>query len=241
MPDFEIKEWNQETFGFERHRQQNRFFDLVCKEGLWAFIADYVRLQVLISEGGLYLDTDVQVLRDFTPLLHHDVFMGMRSDEQLVEPAIIGAKAGAAPIKAMLDFYDEEVWRSPDFLMPDISTKVIVKRYGLKELKDEDQYFSKDDFQIYKSDLLFPYTPQEIISPDFHQKKLSTAYSIHWWTNSGYNLSRQYKMKTKHLPKSVRVKKEISHYIKTYIAKPIDRLLGFKKLKRALRKARNEA
>ena len=72
FPDYEIKEWNESNF------------DLNCcdyvKEAYtakkWAFVSDYARFWILYNYGGLYFDTDVEVIRDMSEIVNRGAFMG---------------------------------------------------------------------------------------------------------------------------------------------------------------------
>ncbi|MDR1672801.1 MAG: hypothetical protein LBS09_04990 [Bacteroidales bacterium] len=69
----------------------------------YAFATDYIRLYALHTEGGIYLDADVQVLKDFLSSLTHQSFMGYETSGDF-EPAIIGAQAGVEWIGKCLDY-----------------------------------------------------------------------------------------------------------------------------------------
>ena len=72
LPDYEIKEWNEDNFDLElypyvREAYNNRKF---------AFVTDVVRLYALYTEGGIYMDTDVEVLKPLDCFLNHQAFSG---------------------------------------------------------------------------------------------------------------------------------------------------------------------
>ena len=71
----------------------------------WAFAADAVRLHARYSEGGIYFDTDVEVLRPFDSLLERRNFFGYENGSRRIEAAVMGCEAGCEPIKAALEFY----------------------------------------------------------------------------------------------------------------------------------------
>ena len=60
LPDYEIKEWNEENFDINT----NTFVKEAYENKKWAFVSDYVRIYALYNEGGIYLDTDVKILKD---------------------------------------------------------------------------------------------------------------------------------------------------------------------------------
>jgi mannosyltransferase OCH1-like enzyme len=69
-PDYEIKEWNETNFDLS----SNRYLQEAIKMKKWAFASDYIRLAVLYNEGGIYLDTDVEILKPLDKFLRHDFF-----------------------------------------------------------------------------------------------------------------------------------------------------------------------
>ena len=107
LPGYEIIEINDRSkdyFDFEAELNQNRWFRTVYERKMWAYVADYIRVKVLYNNGGIYLDTDVEVIKDMSPLLNEPAFVGMQN-ETLTEPAILGAQQGNMFIKKISDFY----------------------------------------------------------------------------------------------------------------------------------------
>ena len=71
-PDFEIIEWNENNYDIHKHP----FMEKAYQEKKWAFVSDYARLDVLYEHGGIYLDTDVEILKDFSPLCVNQAYIG---------------------------------------------------------------------------------------------------------------------------------------------------------------------
>lgn len=70
LPEYEIKEWNESNFDVNMSNISREAY----YHQLWAFVADYCRLYALSTEGGIYMDTDVIVLRPFEQFLNHSFF-----------------------------------------------------------------------------------------------------------------------------------------------------------------------
>lgn len=70
MPDYELRLWDAHSFDFD----SVPFVREAYQAQKWAFVADYVRLYALYTEGGIYMDTDVKVMKSFTPFLKYDFF-----------------------------------------------------------------------------------------------------------------------------------------------------------------------
>ena len=72
LPDFEIMEWNEKNFDIHC----NKFVEEAYKNKKWAFVSDVARVYALYNYGGIYMDTDVEVLKSFDSLLKYDGFSG---------------------------------------------------------------------------------------------------------------------------------------------------------------------
>ena len=77
----------------------------------WAFAADVVRLYALYTEGGIYLDSDVEVLKTFDSLLMRPYFFGYENGSKRIEAAVMGCEPGYKPIGEALDFYKKRLFK----------------------------------------------------------------------------------------------------------------------------------
>lgn len=123
-PEYEIKEWNESNFNvnccsYVKEAYQNK---------KWAFVSDYVRLFVLVKYGGIYLDTDVELLKSFDSLLKLDSFFGRQQSGEINTGLGFGAKAKSPVLKYMLAEYDNVQFEKNQLLKiscPLINTKAI--------------------------------------------------------------------------------------------------------------------
>lgn len=74
----------------------------------WAFASDYIRIWALYHEGGIYLDTDVEVVKDVAPILDRDLLIGEENGTGMIEAAVLGSVAGNDIIKRVLDSFEDE-------------------------------------------------------------------------------------------------------------------------------------
>ena len=108
-PDYKIIEWNEQNFEIS----QNRYAQQAYEAKKYAFVSDYVRLAVLYEYGGIYLDTDVELVRPLDELLEHKGFIGMEHSAPspygrtlLVNTGSgVGAEPGCEMIGKMLAAY----------------------------------------------------------------------------------------------------------------------------------------
>ena len=84
FPDFEIMEWNEQNFDIHN----NRYVEEAYQSKKYAFVSDVARFYALEKFGGLYFDTDVEVIKDFAPLLDQEAFAGFETDEY-INPGLV--------------------------------------------------------------------------------------------------------------------------------------------------------
>lgn len=128
LPDYEIIEWNENTFNI---KTSNQYVGEAYENKKWAFVSDYVRLVALYEQGGLYFDTDVEVFKSFDDLLNLSCFFGFESKDY-VASAVMGCKEGHWLIKNFLASYEKRrfVKENGSF---DMTTNVVILTNLLKD------------------------------------------------------------------------------------------------------------
>lgn len=101
LPGYEIVEWNETNFSINSSCSFVREAYSLKK---YAFVSDYVRLSVLHEHGGIYLDTDVEVVKTFDSILGEKSFLGFE-DGCHIATAVIGAESQLDWIKDILRYY----------------------------------------------------------------------------------------------------------------------------------------
>lgn len=101
-PDYEIKEWNEKNFDINC----NKYVKEAYEAKKFAFVSDFVRLYALYNEGGIYMDTDVEVIKPLDSFLEQKAFVGFESEQDIMT-GLIGAQKGNEWIKMLLEDYDE--------------------------------------------------------------------------------------------------------------------------------------
>ncbi len=153
-PDFEIREWNEDNYDIHKHPYMERAY----KEGKWAFVSDYGRLDVLYQYGGIYMDTDVETIKDLSPLCKYEAYLGFENDKIVNDGQGFGCISGMQILKEMMACYDGD--EPYDFLnneiryveSPKICTKVFL-RHGLKQ---DGSRQSVDGIEIFPVDFFCP-------------------------------------------------------------------------------------
>lgn len=136
LPDYEFKEWNEDNFDI----LQNRYVKEAYENRKFAFVTDYVRLYALYHEGGVYMDTDVEVLKSYNPFLHHTMFSGFETDGN-VPTGMMAAEKGSLWAKELLDQYADRKFVNPDGSFDMTTNTTVITEYMLgKGLVLNNQY-----------------------------------------------------------------------------------------------------
>ncbi len=111
LPDYEFIEWNEDNFNIETAPMYVREAYSVRK---FAFVSDYARIRGLCEKGGIYLDTDIEIVRNFDEYLEgRELVLGFESDKSL-ETAFIACNPGNELIKGFCDTYNDRKFIKPD-------------------------------------------------------------------------------------------------------------------------------
>ena len=156
MPDWEIKEWNEENFDIN----YNEFTKSSYEKKMYAFTSDVIRLYALYTEGGIYLDTDVLMYKSLEPFMNEEGFTGFEDIDYPVT-ATMGAEKGNPIIKLMLDYYDciefktYDIWT--DYIKYQETNTCIMSNLfgmlGIDRKKNETQHIKH--FTIYPQSYFF--------------------------------------------------------------------------------------
>lgn len=192
MPDWEFKAWTEASLSktlspreggedcWLEHMPQYVKEAYVAKK--YAFVSDYVRLWALEREGGVYLDTDVEVLRSFEPLVEDTAFIGLEESLALLPgTCVIGCEAHCQWVKDMLSTYNDARFIREDGSL-DMTTNVLrlgerMVQGGLQH-KREIQYLPQWGLRVYTHDYFSPITSTRVM------RKSKNTYCIHRFAGS---------------------------------------------------------
>ncbi len=151
-PNYKIIEWNENNFDLNC----NAYVAEAYKSKKWAFITDYVRLYVLYTYGGIYMDTDVELLKPLDPFLENDAFSGFESSNN-IPTGIMGSIKGFKLYKEFIDYYKDKHFIKKDGSL-DTTTNVVImtnicKKYGLEQ---NNKYQRIHQWTLYPSDYFCP-------------------------------------------------------------------------------------
>lgn len=182
-PDYEIIEWNESNFDvnccdYVREAYQAK---------KWAFVSDVARLFALVSHGGVYMDTDVEVIRPLDNLLLHEAFACFEG-EDAIATCLMACQAEHPLFRGMLQMYDSLHFLMEDGTNDQTTNVTRITSYciyhGLK-LNGNQQTIA--GLTIFPSDYFSPF--------DFETGKMHKSdrtYSIHWFDATWYDPAAQY-------------------------------------------------
>lgn len=109
-PNYTIMEWNEKNVDISSVDYMREAYE----EKAWGFVPDVARLQIVYRYGGIYLDTDVEIVRPLDPLLEHEAFMGLEDGKDVALGLGFGAEPGHPLIGSLMRDYDSRHFRNSD-------------------------------------------------------------------------------------------------------------------------------
>ena len=176
FPGYEIKLWNEDNFDF----RGCVFAEQAYEKKKYAFVSDYARAKVLYEYGGVYMDTDVLVLKPFSEIVEHaDGIVGFER-KSFIGTAVIGCRAKDPIIEELLRYYEEHSFIQEDGSFDNIANVSILtdimKEKGLV-LGGERQKVAS--FEVYNRELFYP---KKLAEDDFRIEEATVA--VHMCSNS---------------------------------------------------------
>lgn len=150
MPDYEYRLWNENNFDVNQIPYAKEAYG--AKK--YAFVSDYVRLWALCHEGGVYLDTDVEVFKPFDDLLEFGAFAGFEGSKSIpLGTCVMASEAYGEWVMEQLDAY-----RDRHFVMPNGSFDLTTNVSFISALMRENGFVQNGLEQDYKDLHVFPVT-----------------------------------------------------------------------------------
>ena len=148
MPDWEYKLWNEDNFDI----QSVPYVKEAYESRKFAFVTDYVRLWALYTEGGVYMDTDVEILKPLDDLMNLTAFTGYEGSKY--QPPVTGLMASAAHgewVKEQLDSY-----MGVHFIKEDGSLDLTTNTVRISRIMKDNGFVQDGKYHVYKDLHVFP-------------------------------------------------------------------------------------
>lgn len=224
-PDYEIIEWNESNYDFTK----NQYMKEALEAKKWGFVPDYARLDIIYKHGGIYFDTDVEVVASFDSMLENNGFAGFEDRSFINFGQGFGAEAGNPVIKKLRDSYNSLNFINVDGTLnmvasPELNTIILVEM-GLN--RNGEKQILNNCFTIYPSDYFCPksFTDGIIRTTD-------NTYSIHHYEASWFpdywqkDIKRKRKIKQKRARQKSRRAKVKDVVIKVFGQNTYNKLRG---------------
>lgn len=187
-PDYEIMEWNEDNFDVNVHP----FMKAAYEAKAWAFVSDYARLKVVYEHGGIYLDTDVELLKSLDELRKNTCYIGIQNGGLCNTGLGFGATKANPVVKEMLGVYDGLEFDNDkrDILAcPGLNNSVIIR----KGYKVSDEVVNLPGVTVYPKRYFDP-----ISTVDAYDLTCEDTFSIHHYEGSWCGMGRYYKKRLMH-------------------------------------------
>ena len=178
-PDYEIKEWNETNYDVNKIP----YIRDAYKEKKWAFVSDYARLDIIYTIGGIYLDTDVELVKSLDELVNNESFWAIEKSSNVIATGLgFGAQARNEHIKKLLQIYNRT-----SFYTEDGSLNLVPCTAYATEYFEKQGFVKKDKRQEIQGAVILS---SEVFCPmNFYDGSMnitSETIGIHWYDMSWF-------------------------------------------------------
>ena len=160
LPDYEVKEWNESNFDLN----SCEYIKEAYQAKKWAFVSDYARFWILYHEGGLYFDTDVEIINPLDKIIKQGPFIGCEEIQKKngekslgANPGLgLGAISGMNFYREILDYYENIHFSNENGIVEtvvDHTTRLLERSDWIPNGKIQ----KIEDIYIYPSEYFGPY------------------------------------------------------------------------------------
>lgn len=174
-PNYEIIKWDESNYDYTKNKYMREAYKNKC----WGFVPDYARLDVVYNYGGIYLDTDVEIVNNLDELLYQDGFMSC-SGTLMTD---IGSGIGAVPnnhiVKELRDYYD-----NVSFIESDGKLNKLSALYHTHNVLKNHNFIINDELQSIEGVNIYPMIFQGACASLMEKRVTEKTYFVHYGANS---------------------------------------------------------
>lgn len=193
LSEFEFKRWDESNFNIH----MNKYVEQAYEAKKFMYVSDYARLLALYNEGGLYLDTDCLVKKDFSPLMSkNSAFTGYGGDNREIAAHALAFQKGDPFIKECLDSYEGEA-----FIFDDGTFNLKTINIRMTELLEKHGFVPNGAEQNVFGVRVYPMTyfcPISMLPDTVADCKSRSTYCIHVWSSKELRHERNFFVRLAH-------------------------------------------
>ncbi len=200
LPDYKFMLWDTKRFDLSKSVWTQQAFE----NKKFAFASDLIRLHAVYTYGGIYLDTDVAVLKSFNDLLNLPYFIGAQYDN-LIEAAIFGSEKKSNWLLKCMQYYKDRsfIKENGDFDTLELPRVLKLQMEGMKNIIImEDSQVQKVKFLLKNEDSLFLF-PFEYFNAKNYESgeitKTKNTYTIHYFNSDWLPFFSRFRRKIKNI------------------------------------------
>ena len=184
-PEFKIIKWDETNIPKGIY-----FVNYMIKKKKWAFASDCLRFWILYNYGGIYLDTDMKVFKNLSPMLNNSIFLG-KENTNTISGGIIGSEPKNIHLLECLNKYLEindidkiNAFENNNILIPKIITDTLKMTYKISEMDITESF---DKLTIYQSEYFYPVSFSDRNKVNSFIPNSDKNFAIHLWEASWHN------------------------------------------------------
>lgn len=223
-PDYEILEWNEHNFDISA---APKYVRQAYQQKRWAFVSDYVRLKALTEMGGVYMDTDVEIIKTLDPYLKHRAFAGFE-DEKSIQTGLLACEKDFPLFLSFLEYYS-----TAEFIREDGSVDTTTNVQILSEICKNHGFIPNGQYQQVEGLTVYP---KDVFCPVEYDtmklKKTRRTVTIHWFSGSWHTEEELEVLRQEKLQQ----RREQASNFRYALGNKLFGKKGYEKLKRVLKK-----
>lgn len=213
-PDYKIIEWSEKNINID---DMCNYCKQAYEEKAWGFVPDYIRLWIIYNYGGIYLDTDVQIIKNFDDLLENHIFLGV---EKCGGNLLTNMGSGFGAEKNNEFIYKHmQIYKNLNFRLADGTLNRKPSPHYTTECLNSMNIYLKNDLDIIYEKEITVYPPRYFSPKDFETGIINITpdtYSVHHYDASWYDEDEK---------KSKEKRWKRAKFAKVFI-KPLNLILG---------------
>lgn len=200
-PDYKIIQWDESNYDVHI----NDYVSQAYIRKKYAFVSDYARLDIIQKYGGIYLDTDIELIKSLDKFLKYNSYFGLEEAGKVATGLGFGSEKNAKILNEMLKQYDNQIFfdgKSENLKTCLEYSEPVFNRLGLTT-QDKTQYFDQSHIAVFSTDVFCP------MSIETGKTTISDGtVSIHHYDSSWKKHPSFSKYLTKY---KIRIRKVIDH------------------------------